>query len=143
LVLAQSLVARRPQALVVCPLDELDLGDELRLDPDDVALAHLRHLRHLMERRLLALERTQLLEQTVDLLVREAGTDVARVDELVAFAHAEDERTERVRAAPLASRVAGDHELLPAVGLDLQPVARAPPRLVARVGPLRDDSLQV
>ena len=37
LVLAQPEVHRRPQPSVVRPLGELDLGDELRLDPGDVA----------------------------------------------------------------------------------------------------------
>ena len=48
---------------------------------------------------------------------------------------AEDERAERARAAALAPRVAGDHELLPAVRLDLQPVARAAALAVAASRP--------
>ena len=50
LVVAESLVDRRAQPAVVRPLRETHLGDELRLDPDDVALAHAGHLRHLGER---------------------------------------------------------------------------------------------
>jgi hypothetical protein len=45
LVVAQTLEGRRAQMPVMRPFRELDLADELRLDPDDVALADLRHLR--------------------------------------------------------------------------------------------------
>ena len=143
LVLAEALVGGRAQAAVVRPLDELDLGDELRLDPDDVALADPRHLRHLAERRRVALERLQLLQQPVDLAVVETGADVADVDELAALVGREDERAERPCATALAARVAGDHELLAAVALDLQPLARAPAREVAGAEPLRHDPLEL
>jgi hypothetical protein len=116
---------------VVRPLDELDLADELRLEPDDVALAHLRHLRNDLERRLLALERPQLGEQPVDLVVGEPGPAVAHVGELAPTADGEHERAEPARAAALALRVAGDDELLLAVSLDLQPVACPFPLRVA------------
>src|SRR5439155_9184742 len=55
---------------------------------------------------------------------------------------AEHERPEPPRAAPLALRVAGDHELLAAVRLDLQPLARALARSVGAVDSLGDDSFE-
>src|SRR4029079_19549879 len=91
LVLAQPLERRRPQATVVCPLDELDLADELRPHPHHVRLPYLRHLRADRERALLLLERPQLREQLVDHPVREPGADVAGVVELVAAPAPEDE----------------------------------------------------
>ena len=54
LVVAQALVRRRAQPALPRPLEELDLADELRLDPGDVARAHPRHLRLDRERRRLA-----------------------------------------------------------------------------------------
>src|SRR5437763_3195492 len=55
---------------------------------------------------------------------------------------AEHERAEASAPAPLTLGVAADHELLPAVCLDLQPVAAAAPRLVARDGALRHHALE-
>src|SRR3954465_16061088 len=52
LVLAQPEIARVAQAAVARPLREADLGDELRLDPGDVPLAHL-----VAERRVVAAQR--------------------------------------------------------------------------------------
>src|SRR5919204_2075702 len=127
---------------VMRPFRELDLDHELRLDPDDVCLADLRHLRDNPERRLPALERPQLPQQPLDLPLVEAGAAVADVREVAPAANGEDERAERARAAPLPLRVAGDDELLPPVRLDLEPLARAPPRRVARVGAFGDDPLE-
>ena len=55
---------------------------------------------------------------------------------------AEDERAEAAAAAALALRVAADHELLPAVRLDLQPVAAATALGVARRRALRHDAFE-
>jgi hypothetical protein len=142
LVLAEALVGGRAQAAVVRPLGELDLTDELRLDPDDVALADLWHLRDLFEGRRLALERAQLGEQLLDLRPGEAGADVAYILESRASPDREHERTERPGAAALPLRVAGDDERLAAVGLDLEPVARSAADGVPRVGALGHDPLE-
>ncbi len=142
LVLAQSLVRRRAQAPVVGPLDELHLADELGLDPDHVPLAHLRQLRHLVEGRLRSLEGTQERQQLLDLGVVEPRADIADVAKAAALGDGEHERAEAAAASALTLRVAGDHELLPAVGLDLQPVPGAPPGLVDRVCALGDDPLE-
>ena len=113
LVLAQPLERRRAQTAVVRPLDELDLADELGLDPDDVGLAHPRHLRHLGERATSGCSSGRSCASSSSMLrVREPGADVADVDELVAAPDAEHERAEAARAPALAPRVAGDHELL-------------------------------
>src|SRR5207248_8540185 len=127
---------------VVRPLGELDLADELRLDPHDVALPDLGHLGHLAEGRVPSLERPQLREQPVDLLLGEAGAAVADPHELVAAAHREHERAEASCPPALALRVAGDDELLPAVRLDLEPLASPLTRLVERVGALGDHALE-
>jgi hypothetical protein len=104
------------------PLGELDLDDELGLDPDDVALAHAWHLRKLGERRAGPLERPQPREEVVERLLREAGADVADPAEPAPLLHRQDERAEP-GTATLALRVAGDDELLLGPHLHLQPVA--------------------
>jgi hypothetical protein len=86
----------------VRPLAELDFAHELRLDPDDVPLLHLRHLRHRLEGRRRALQRLKQAHELVDLLVGETGAAVADVNELVAALDSEDERAEAARAPALA-----------------------------------------
>src|SRR5262249_21818380 len=125
LVVSQPLEGRRAQVAVVRPLGELDLGHEPWLDPDDVALLHLRHLRDNRERRLVPAQRLELGEQPSDQALAEAGADVADPLPLLAAMDAEHERAEAAAATALALRVAADHELLPAVSLDLQPVTAA------------------
>ncbi len=66
LVLPYPEEGRKTQVAFVRPFDELDLDDELGLDPSDVALAHARHLRDVHERRVRPLERLQAREQLVD-----------------------------------------------------------------------------
>jgi hypothetical protein len=131
LVLTETFVRGRAQPAVVRPLGELDLADQPWLDPGDVVAAHLRHLRDESERRALSLERTELLEELLDLLLREPRADVADVLETALAADGEDKRAKRRRSPPLPPGVAGDDELLATVRLDLQPVARAAARLVA------------
>ena len=143
LVLAEPLVRGRSQMPVVRPLAEADLAHELRLDPDDVALSHLRHLRDLSEWRLRALERPELREQPLDLGIGEARAAIPDKGELAAAIDGENQRAERVRAAALAPRVTGDHELLPALGLHLEPVARPTAREIAGICALRDDPFEV
>ena len=125
------------------PLDERDLGDELRLDPDDVVLAHARKLRDLRERRVLALQRPQQLQQPLDLRVVEAGADVADVLESLVPVDREHERPEPAGAPALAARVAGDHELLLGVRLELEPIARALAREVAGFQALGHDPFEL
>jgi hypothetical protein len=127
---------------VVRPLHELDLGDELRLDPEDVALLDAGHLRHGPEGRSVALERLQLLQEPIDLTVVEARADVAGVDELAALVGGQHERPERALTPALSARVAGEHELLPPVALDLHPLPRAPPREVLRAQALGHDPFE-
>jgi hypothetical protein len=110
---------------VVRPLRELDLGHESRLDPDDVALLHLRHLRYDREGRLVPPQRLELLEQLTDLALAEAGADVADPLPLPAALDAEHERAEAAAAPALALRVAADHELLAPVGF-VSSASRAP-----------------
>src|ERR1700693_4255077 len=112
---------------VVRPLAELDLGDEARLDPDHVALAHTGQGRPYGKRTRGSSEWGHHLQQPVDLLGVETGADIANVAQPGAFVDSEHERSEGVGAAALTPRVAGNNELLPAVRLDLQPVARALP----------------
>src|SRR5262245_40924153 len=125
---------------VVRPLGELDLDDELRLDPEDVALTDPRHFRHLGKRRSGALQPSEALQQLVERPLGESGADVAHPAKLSPLPDCEDERAEPGSPA-LAPRIAGDDELLPWAHLHLQPVPRAP-LLVTRVLPLRHDPLE-
>ena len=75
----------------MCPFREFHLDHELRLHPDHVFFAHLRHLRNVAERRRVSPQRPQLLEQLLDFLAVEAGADVAGVHELAADVVAENE----------------------------------------------------
>src|SRR5205814_4740687 len=143
LVLAQTEERGSPKMPVVRPLRELDLADELRLDPHDVALANLRHLRDGCERRGVASQRLELREQVVDLPLGETGSAVADPLQLVTTVGGEHERAEAAGTPPLALRPADDHELLTPVGLDLEPVARALSLEVARPAPLRHHSLEL
>src|SRR3954470_18452208 len=127
---------------VVRPFGELHLRDELWLNPDDVVLAHLRHLRNDRERRRVPLQRLELRQQLLERLLVEAGADVADPLGLAVALDRKDERPEAARATAFALRVADDHELLPAGRLYLQPVARAPAFAVLRAGPLRHDALE-
>ena len=127
---------------VMRPLAELDLGHEARLDPGDVSAADARHLRRHREGRLGPFERSEQGEQASDLAVVEPRADVAGVPQLAAVVDGQDERAERGRAVARAARVPGDHELLTAVRLDLQPVAAPPPLRIARALPLGHDSLE-
>ena len=128
-------VGRVAQAAVVRPLAEPHLGDELRLDPLHVALAHPRHLRRDGERRRVALRAASGAQQLVDLGVVEAGADVADVAQLAALVDAEHERAERA-GAPARRRACSRRRRTPrrSCDLDLQPVARP---LARRVGASR------
>src|SRR2546422_390339 len=79
------------KAAVMCPFREFHLDHELRLHPDHVFFAHLRHLGNVAERRRVSPQRPQLLEQLLDFLAVEAGADVAGVHELAADVVAENE----------------------------------------------------
>ena len=130
LVLLQAQVRRRAQPALVRPLRELDLRDELRLDPRDVGPTHARHLRNLGERRIRALERSEQSQQPLDLAVREARPDVSRPPQHTRVVYPDDERAEPSRASSLPARVPGDDDLLRLAQLELVPVRRATPRLV-------------
>ena len=125
------------------PLGELDLRDELRLNPRDVGPAHARHLRHLGEWTVRAPERSEQSQQPRDLAVREARPDVSGPPKHTCVVYSDDERAEPSRASSLPARVPGDHDLLRPTQLELVPVRRATSGLVRRVGLLGDDALEL
>jgi hypothetical protein len=73
----------------VRPFCELDFGQELRLHPYHVAAPHARHLGRFRERRRVALERLQPLEQALDLRLGEPGPDIADPAQVALVVHAE------------------------------------------------------
>ena len=124
-------------------LDELDLRDQLGLDPADVAFAHARRLRDgSKDGVLVSSGRSRRRRRSIS-FSREPGADAADVPELpLLVVLAEQERAERARTPALALRVPADDELVVPVRLDLDPVVGASPRLVRRTGSLREDPLE-
>src|SRR5688500_4748252 len=102
---------------VARPFAEGYLHHELR--PDE-ALALLRP-RVVGERRPVGFQRSQPGREVLELLHREAGSDLSGVEELAVRVGADQERAEP-RPASLRIRVAADHELLLIQALELEPV---------------------
>src|SRR5215470_12463038 len=117
-----------PAAAVVGPVGEPHLADQLRLDPV-VSLPHRN--RSALEWRRRPLQRLELLPKALEAGVVEAGADLGDVDEPALVVEADVQRAE-VAARALRIRVATHHELLPALALDLDPLARAAARVRAR-----------
>ena len=91
-VFAQTLEGGLPHIAVAGPARELDLGDELRLDPVPVGLLARRALA--AERALVGLERVELLEEPAGIARVEAGADPAGVDEVIAAVDADEQRAQ-------------------------------------------------
>ena len=109
------------------PLGELDLGDELRLDPDDVGLrapSASSAPRGTASRGARAGAASSSSRRSRRRSKPVPTLPAQRSSPAVVDGRGRARRSARAPALPL--RVAGDHELLAAVRLDLQPVARAP-----------------
>ena len=104
------------------PLLEAHLGDELRLDPHVLLVLEQRG-RTLAGRRV-AHRALELGAHLFELLRREPGADPARVDESPVFVAREVQRAEPA-ARTLRTRVPHHHEIVGAIGADLEPVGRA------------------
>src|SRR3954452_23809209 len=133
LVVAKALEGGGSQGAGLRPLEELDLGHQLRLH-EDRALLRLAAL----ERRAIPLEWLEQFAEAHEVLLLEARADVSDVDQPVAVVDAHDERAEALSAPALARHPAADHDLLALDVLDLQPVAAALARLVDAVELLGD-----
>src|SRR5438045_6924100 len=133
----EAFESRRAQLTAARPLDELELGHDLRLD-------EVRRLRRAagVERVLVRGERLQLGVQLVENLVGEAGPNLAGVDELAVPVVAHEQRAGVAAPLALAIEPARDHQLLAVAVLDLQPRAAAPSWLVARVELLGHDAFE-
>src|SRR5215471_14021589 len=133
LVVAEPLERRGPQLTAARPLDELELGDDLRLDE----VGRARRCDTRLEWALVSGQRLELCVQVVERPVGEPGSNLARVHELALVVVA-DEQGARI-SAPLAFPVepAADDQLLSVMVLDLLPHAGPPAVLVARVELLR------
>ena len=136
-----------PQVVVACPLEELKLADEHRLQP--LAFGHFRfrqpltpstalRLGQVCKRALTDLESLEFLEQLRTRDGCEAVAGSRDVDQLLALVVAKDQRIERLRS----TCVAADHELLTAVDAHLHPRAGAQSRLVHAVAPLGNEPLE-
>src|SRR5206468_1544307 len=124
LVVAEAHVARMAEPAVARPLAELDLDDELRLHPRDVALPNARHLQRFGKRRGRSLEGTEQRQETLDLPVAEPGTGVSDPPPRAVVVHGEHERADARSAPAFPARVSRNRELLPTRRLDLEPLAR-------------------
>src|SRR5262249_6345890 len=118
------------------PLSKANLSDQPRLDPVMSAPAR----RAAGERRGRALERPKLRADRLERSLVEPGAHLGNVDQLAPVVEAQMQSAE-VRPRALRHRVAADHELLPELALDLQPVARAL-RGIRAVALLRDHALE-
>src|SRR5437773_4137412 len=123
-------------ASVARPLGEAHLADEPRLHP--VMATAGRGARVEWRRR--AGQRLQGLPQSGEPGVIEPGADLGHVHEATAVVPPEVQGPE-VAARALRIRVPDDHELLPPLALDLDPVPRAPAGIGAR-GPLGHDAFE-
>src|SRR2546429_542467 len=123
-------------AAVACPLGEANLAHDSRLDRVVAAPAG----RAARERRGRPLERTELLADRLECPLVEPRADLGDVDQLALVVETQVQRAE-MRPRALWHRVAADHELLPELTLDLQPVPRAF-RGIGAVALLRDHAFQ-
>src|SRR4029077_13181182 len=134
---AQPYIYRRAKMTVFGPAVELDLDHHLGLDPG----GRVRQLGLLGERAGVPFERLQRRLQLLQGALVEARPDVRHKVELP-LVPVPDEQSAQRRARTLPPRVAADDEVRAHGRLDLQPVRRAPARLVAAVLALADDTLE-
>src|SRR4051812_18412642 len=108
LVLAQSFEGSLAHHAVAGPPGELDLGDQLRLDPGDILASSRRTFAG--EGALVGRKCDELFEETTRIVLIEASPDAPRMDKMITFIHSDQERAQIARA----SAPAADHYLLPA-----------------------------
>ena len=125
------------------PLDELDLRDELGLDPVTSELRTRGIFGISANGESARSSGAQQREQPLDLGVGEARADVARPAQHTRVVYPGDERAEPAGAATLPARVPGDHDLLGLAELHLPPVGRPAAGPVRRVHLLGDDALEL
>ena len=95
----QAQEARVAQAAVAGPFGEAELGDELRLDPGDVAEA-----RRVVERGVVARAAARSCDASSRSVVAvEAGADLAGVVQAAVVVDADEQRAELRRASPAAA----------------------------------------
>src|SRR6185436_7704966 len=136
LVLTQTEVGRVAELAVAGALGEAELRDQLRLDPDEIALA-----RRIDERGLRAPTPAELPMEIGQRRLGEARADLARVAEPVAVEGADQEGSEMLASAA-RRREAADHELFLRTDLHLAPGRRALAGLVPGARVLADDAFQ-
>jgi hypothetical protein len=125
-----------PQGLRSRPGAEGDLGDELRLDPDDTTLA----AGFAGEGRGFRRDDVELLLQRSCRVAGEAGADAAGRLQLAILVIAQHQRAELIARSPRRD-VAGDDEFLALRAFRLDPVA-ATAAAIGCVGALGDHTLQ-
>src|SRR5580765_4426319 len=123
-------------AAIAREFGKANLGDEPRLDP--VMAAPGGRAAHEGRRR--SLELTQFPADVLERAHVEPRADLGDIDELAPVVETQVQRAE-VSSRALRRRVAADHELLPELTLDLQPVPR-PLRGVQAVALLGHDAFQ-
>src|SRR5687767_14681747 len=135
------------QVILAGPFEELDLGDQHRLQPSAVLHLGGRQTRtpatalrlwQIHERAILDFESAEFLEELLPDYWREAVTGARHVDEAVALVVAQDQGVK----GPGADRVAADHKLLTPIDAHLLPRTGSQSGLVAAVQALRDQAFQ-
>ena len=135
LVFAQPFEGGLTNEAIGRPAGELDLGHQLRLEPDDAGL--LLRRADPGEGRLRRLDRLQLRQQVLDLGGAVARSDAADIDEVVAAIDADQKRPEFA----VGRGIGADDHLMPGAALGFRPGLRAAGD-VGRVGALRDDAFE-
>src|SRR5205085_7031267 len=125
---SQPLEDRVAQRALLGPLGELDLADEDGLDEVEE-----RPARRVREGGLIACQGREPGAQLLQHLVGEARAHVAGVAQLTVLVIPDEQCSDPSRAVAAALGPPADHQPLVLLVLDLQPVARASPRLVGAV----------
>src|SRR4051812_17168533 len=119
LVLSKALEGALPHHSVASPTGELNLGDQLRLDPGDVFCSARRAFAR--ERALVGRQRDELLKEPPGIVLVKAGSHPTRMDEVITSVHTDQKRTQITRApAPTT-----DHHFLATSAFGLKPGVRA------------------
>lgn len=136
LTFSQALVGRMAKFTVRRPGAKLNLGDQGRLDPDNVGTSRIGQGRQLS----LPSQRVQHFAQSDDLGLPESRADASDVDELITTIRSEHQRAE-ARGGRRRPLIADDEEGLALDAFDFHPIP-CPAGTIGSIEVLADDAFQ-